>query len=102
MFKYVIGGLFALFILVSIYSVYLALNKKSQLDRWQNIKEGMSDKEAIKIMGKGYVVNIDGNNTCYEWIANAPANYTGIRRVCVTCDENNIVKDISVSKRKSK
>lgn len=97
--KTVIIIVLVLFLLVSIYSVYLALNKKKQLDKWELIKEGMSAEELIKLMGDGYSVDYKGNDeTIYTWAANAPDNYQGIRTVKVTCKDGK-VSDIHTSKR---
>lgn len=90
--------LLALFLLVSLYAVYLALNKKRQLDKWEILKEGMGEQELIKVMGDGYSVDYKGNDVnVYTWAANAPDNYQGVKVVKVTCSGGKVT-DIHTSK----
>lgn len=85
--------LFIIFILVSVYAVYLALNKKSQLEKYKEVRVGMSKDEMLYIMGKDYMAMTHGDKTSYEWKANVSQNYSGLVKVIIDV-ENDKVTDV--------
>lgn len=79
--------------------------KTEQLQRYQNIKLGVSENEMLSIMGSGYTRSLLKNNRVkYEWRINATSygtsykgvsvrTYTGIKKVTIYT-KNGYVEEV--------
>lgn len=95
--KYCLLGLLALFILITIYSVHLALAKMRQLEASEKLREGMTEHDVLKIMGEGFIKEQVDDDAVYIWKGNVSKNYSGIKEVKVYV-KNGLVSKI-VKKR---
>lgn len=71
----------AIFVIITIYSVNLALRTMKRMNRYTEVKKGMTEQEALNILGKDYTDKmIKPNYVKYTWeIKNK--KYTGIKKV---------------------
>ena len=84
--------LLILFIAISIFSVFLALRKVKRMNRYTEVKKGMTEQEVFQILGKDYNDKVTKPNYVkYIWkITNA--NWTGVKRVEVELTDNKVIK----------
>ena len=85
--------LFFTFLMCLVFSHY-----RKQLKRYRNIKIGMSEREMLNIMGKGYnKSSLKGNRFKYEWRINGTSvgrngvrSYTGVRKVDIYVKDGEV------------
>lgn len=90
--KIILLVLLVSFIAITAYSVHLALAKMKQLERSEKLYKGMSENEALSIMGAGYTSTEVEDETIYIWKGHVSQNYSGIKEVKVFVQDGKVNK----------
>lgn len=81
----------AVFILVSVVAVLLALNKKKHMENHKNLYKGMLLSEAISLMGKDYEKEEMSKFDVYKWTMKS-STFKGVNDVRVRVKDDKVVE----------